>query len=380
MDSPNFLTFVNNKSALKMKRSFFVLLALLFALASPMNVQARGIQFVEASDLTMIGKLFPDTPNPYYRVDTDAYGGFTDSEFKQMHHSSGIAVLFRTDSESIFVKSDYAQVGNGGSTGILAVKGFDLYIKDKKGNWTWAGITGGGKSGETKALLHFNESGRMCECMLYLPLFSELKSVEIGVFEDRGLEPLPNPFKHRIGVFGSSFTQGYGCSRSGMTWTAQMARMTGMQFINFGCSGNSKLQDYFAEVLADAPVDAYVFDAFSNPTADLIEERLIPFISILRAKNPDRPIVFIKSLHRSWRNFNADVDRRETDKMDMAEKMMKKVVKDFPNVYYVTTTNASDPRLDTTVDGTHPGDYGYTCMAESLKAPLLEILAKHGIR
>lgn len=26
--------------------------------------------FTEASDLTMVGKLMPDTPNPYHRVDT----------------------------------------------------------------------------------------------------------------------------------------------------------------------------------------------------------------------------------------------------------------------------------------------------------------------
>lgn len=50
------------------------------------------------------------------------------------------------------------------------------------------------------------------------------------------------------------------------------------------------------------------------------------------------------------------------------------------DVYYVTTTDASDPRLDTTVDGTHPGDYGYTCWAESIKEPVLQILAKYGIK
>lgn len=50
------------------------------------------------------------------------------------------------------------------------------------------------------------------------------------------------------------------------------------------------------------------------------------------------------------------------------------------DVYYVMTTDASDPRLDTTVDGTHPGDYGYTCWAESIKEPVLQILAKYGIK
>ena len=52
---------------------------------TPKNVKYT---FTEASDLTLIGKLFPDTPNPYHRVDTVKYKGFTKSENLQVRQSS----------------------------------------------------------------------------------------------------------------------------------------------------------------------------------------------------------------------------------------------------------------------------------------------------
>ena len=46
----------------------------------------------------------------------------------------------------------------------------------------------------------------------------------------------------------------------------------------------------------------------------------------------------------------------------------------------MTVTNATSPTHETSVDGTHPGDYGYTLWAESLRKPLVKILKKYGIR
>ena len=55
-------------------------------------------------------------------------------------------------------------------------------------------------------------------------------------------------------------------------------------------------------------------------------------------------------------------------------------VKRYKDVYYVTTTNATSPKHDTSVDGTHPGDHGYSLWAESIQKPILKILRRSGIR
>ena len=210
-----------------MRRNLTVcLLAFLMGFA-PVWAQDRQWTYVDAATLTFVGKLFPDTPNPYHRLDTEVYGGFSESELRQVHQSSGMAIAFRTDSEGIAVKPEYGQVQGGGNTAPNAKQGFDLYIK-KDGKWVWAGAYAGGKSGVAKPILIFNKGGRMCDCLIYLPVFAELTSLEIGVYDDSRIEPLEGAFRHRIGVFGSSFTQGYGVSRPGMGWTSQLSRMTGI--------------------------------------------------------------------------------------------------------------------------------------------------------
>ena len=357
-----------------MKR--FTLIALLLDAVAAV-AQAQW-DYVDASTLTPVGKLFPDTPNPWHRVNTDLYGGFDQTEFKQVHMSAGIAVAFRTDSPCLSVRTAGSTVHNAGSSNYIAGRGFDLYIK-KGGKWLWAGQTGL-EDDKNKALIYFNDAG-MCDCLLYLPLFAELDRLEIGVKSGSTIKKAEAPFKYRIAVFGSSFTHGFGCSRPGMCWPSQFSRMSGLQLLNLGCSGHSLLQPYFAEALAAAPdVDAYIFDAFSNPSAELIQERLFPFIETIQAVKPDVPLIFVKTLYREWRNFNADVDGKETDKMEMAELMMKKACKKYKNVYYVNSTNAADALHETTVDGTHPGNWGYRLYVESIMDDVLKILAQYGIK
>ena len=337
--------------------------------------------FTEASDLTLAGKLFNDTPNPYHRVDTVRYKGFTKSENQQVRESSGIAVMFKTNSTTISVKTEYAYKSYGVNTTPISARGYDLYVK-KDGKWLWAasGCAPVGKEDGYNQVLIKNMDSSEKECMLYLPLFSEVNSVKIGVQEGSTMEKSGLPFRHRVGIFGSSFTHGTSTSRPGMAYPAQFSRMTGIQLLSLGCSGNCKMQSYFADALADADVEAFIFDSFSNPDAKMIEERLFPFIEKLQAAHPGVPLLFQHSIYRERRNFDHNTDAVEQAKADMADSLMRIAVKKYDDVYYVTSTNATDDRHESSVDGTHPGDHGYTLWAESIRKPILKILKKYGIR
>lgn len=67
---------------------------------------SQEYKWVEASDLNLIGKIMPDTPNPYHRVDTLKYKDFTTGENAQVRCSAGLAVLFRTDPRNIIANEE----------------------------------------------------------------------------------------------------------------------------------------------------------------------------------------------------------------------------------------------------------------------------------
>ena len=335
--------------------------------------------FTEASDLNLIGKIHKETPNPYHRVDTVKYKGFTKGENKQVRCPAGLAVLFKTNSTVITVQTDFGYEYNSVATMPIAYRGYDLYIREK-GNWIWAGnaATKHGEHSEDNIVIVNNMDGKEKECMLYLPIYSEIYSAKIGVQEGSYIKPMESPFTHRIGIFGSSYTHGISTSRAGMSYPMQFMRSTGLQILSLGCSGNSKLQPYFADVLCDAEVDALIFDAFSNPRAPMIEERLFPFIEKIQTAHPDIPLIFQQTIYREKRNYNLYEEEKERAKQETAARLMAEACKKYKNVYFIQT-NASMASHETTVDGIHPDDYGYTLWAKSIERPILEILAKYGI-
>ncbi len=359
-----------------------LLLTALAVAVATLGLRAQEFHYTEATELTITGKVFPSTPNPYHRMDTVKYNaGFNKEEKYLLRDAAGIAVAFRTDAEEIKVLSKYAHAYFGGGTTGFAGRGFDLYIK-KDGQWLWAASAlNADKRLEEPMKLVSHMAPGIKECLLYLPIRSEMNSVKVGVPEGALIEPLEKPFRHRVAVFGSSFTHGASTSKSGMAYPSILTRETGIEFLNLGVSGRCRLQDYFAKALADAPdVDAFLFDTFSNPTPAEIKERLFPFIETVQAAHPGKPLIFQKTIYRERRNFNTKDDEYERTRMEVVDSLMKIACKKYPDVYYVKTTNATAPDHYTSVDGTHPGDYGYTLWARSVKKPVLRILKKYGIR
>ncbi|MCQ2135985.1 MAG: hypothetical protein MJY67_03630 [Bacteroidales bacterium] len=355
--------------------------------AAPKAKKGPKINYTEAADLTLVGKLMPGmTPNPYHRVDTVKYKGFTPTENFQVRMTSGMAVAFKTDSKSIHVLTKYGRVSFPTNTNGFAARGYDLYIK-KDGKWLWAeaGVCPDKQLDGDLELIK-DMDGSMHECLLYFPLYSEEYSIKIGVEEGSTIEAIDNPFRHRVAIWGSSYTHGSSTSRSGMAYPAQFSRATGIQLLSLGCSGNCKLQPYFADVLVDVDAEAFIFDSFSNPDAKMIRERLVPFIDRMVAAHPGKPLIFQQTIYREGRNFSLGVDKKEQDKMDMAAAIFKEIKstkegkEKYKDVYFIVPDAVDHKSHDASVDGTHPTNHGYTLWANSIQKPVMKILAKYGIR
>ena len=250
-----------------MKRTFTIILAALICLSA----SSQNIKWHDAADLTIIGKPIPSA-KPFSRIDTDVYKFNNKTIDTYAGYSTGLAVVFETDSRLIKARWTTGGGNSGANMTAILTKGLDLYIM-KDGMWMFAG-TGNPKMKmppyerhEASIVSDMTEGSK--QCLLYLPLFDKVDNLEIGLEEGASITAFDNPFRHKIVVLGSSITHGASASRPGMSYPARLGRDNGWQTCNLGFSGSCKLQKEYARYLADIKdVDAFVFDTFSNPTAD----------------------------------------------------------------------------------------------------------------
>ena len=130
-----------------------LLLALsLLALALAATAQNPDYVYTEAAQLTLVGKLMPGkTANPYHRVDTSLYKGFTKRENLLVRMSSGMACAFRTNTRSIRILTRFGEMDDPVNTMLISARGYDLYIRED-GRWRWAASGAGARNSLDKPL------------------------------------------------------------------------------------------------------------------------------------------------------------------------------------------------------------------------------------
>lgn len=351
---------------------------------SVISLSAQEMRYYNAAELNVIGKAIP-TSKDFTRIDTAAYD-FNDKVIEEYAcHSTGLAVLFATDSP--FIKAKWQTSGKNASENMTAIaqKGLDLYIKQGS-EWVFAGVgrpqmdEGPTYDRHEGTLVKAMAPGRK-ECLLYLPLYDRLDSLFIGVEDGAYLESLENPFKYRIVVKGSSVTHGLAASRPGMSYAARFGRDNGFYCFNLGFSGKSKLQKEYAEYLADIQdVDAFIFDAFSNPSAEIIHADFDSFVDVIRAAHPDVPLIFMQTERRESRNFDTWREDFEAKKQAAAEKEIRERMKTDKHIYFIPSDGFLGDEHIATSDGSHPTDLGFTYMLDCISPKILKILRKYGIR
>lgn len=359
-----------------------ILLAHILA-ALCLSAAAQQTKWHDAADLTIIGKAIP-TSKAFSRIDTAVYKFNNRTIDIYANYSTGLAVVFETDSRTLKARWKTGSGNAGDNMTSIAQKGIDLYIQ-KDGKWVFAGV---GRLNMRKAPFDNHESALVADmpegvkkCLLYLPLFDRVDALEIGVDENASIKEIENPFHHKIVVHGSSITHGASASRPGMTYPARFGRDNGLYTINLGFSGQCKLQNEYAHYLADIQdVDAFVFDTFSNPSAEAIHKKFDEFVDIVRAAHPDVPMIFLQTERREIRNFSTVKEASEAAKQKAAEEVVKARMKTDKNIYFIDSEDFLGDDHIATVDGTHPTDVGFSRMLEAITPKILKIFRKYGIR
>lgn len=364
-----------------MKRVIITLLSLLVAVSAATAQKQKAITYVDASTLTIVNKI-QNNDKPFERLDVKRYNSLTRSANKAFVQSTGIAILFSTDSRNIHARWSVAPRKFVANCNDIHSRGMDIYIRHE-GKWTFAGVA---RPTPHPDILDFESplvrrmGEGVKECMLYLPAYAQVKSLEIGVDEGATIKPIPSPFKHKVVFIGSSLTHGEANPRPGAIYVAQLGRRLNIETPNLGHSGQCKMQQHFVDIVCDNEADAFVFDAFSNSTADIINERLYDFVKQIRAKHKNTPLIFLQTEKRAGALFDLGAKKRNDDQRAAAEKLMKVVMKDFKNIYFINPAFEIGDDNEGTVDGSHLTTLGTDRVLKVIEPKLRKILSQHGIK
>ena len=337
-----------------------------------------SLKYTDGKELTLIGKI-ADGPHHYHRVDTSAYKITNAYIQRLLSNPAGMALVFKTNSTSIQVKWCVADFKPSPTLTPAANKGLDLYIK-KQGAWQYAG-TAKPDSSCSVGMIAANMDSSEKECLLYLPLYEELKSIQVGVDQQATINSADYPVRNKVLVYGSSITQGAAASRPGLAYPAILERKSGISFLNLGLSGSAKMENYMADLIATIDADAYILDCVPNSSPQIIKERTAYLVKTIRDKHPGKPIIVINTIFREQGHFNRKVYETVTGQIrnmkEQVDSLKKEGIKDL---YYIDVKHVLGEDHEGTSDGVHPNDLGFHRMTLLLQKELKPIFRKYGIR
>jgi hypothetical protein len=350
------------------------LLILIFGFLSQMafsqNVvspENGGIKYYNQNFFLIEGTTFTDSvkENLYDRLPLSYKGKVRDAVWSLSKSSAGISVRFLSNSTTIRVKWELlndAKMNHMAETGI---KGVDLYFKNN-GIWQYVNTARpAGKSNDY--LLVGNMTPSMREYRMNLPLYDGVTKLEIGIDSLSNIVKPERTNKKPIVFYGTSITQGGCASRPGMVHTSIISRKLDVECINFGFSGNGRMEKPLAELISGIDALFYVLDGTNNMTPEQIHENAIPLVEIIRSKHPATPIIFVEGLLNDRSYLDKTTRDVELAKNEMLKKEFQEMIKrGFKNIYYIGQAGGKGIDYESTVDGVHLTDLGFSRYADFL--------------
>ena len=288
---------------------------------------------------------------------------------------SGGRIRFRTNSTALAIRLEYPEPPGMANMHAFGQTGVDLYAD---GLYRGTAIADkDAKPGKTYNHTYYKDQPRTeREITLYLPLYSGVKVLGIGVDPDATIGPAkPFAVTKPLVFYGTSITQGGCASRSGMSYQAILGRMLNTDFVNLGFSGNGLGEPELARAVADIDASVYVLDfAQNNPTVESLAQAYAPFIKTIRIKHAETPILVITPIYAARESWSRDA-RLEGMRELIRRVAAEKIAAGDRHLETVEGTDLLGPtRGDGLVDGTHPNDLGFQWMAEGLAARIGKVL------
>ena len=351
------------------KKVIFLLLLCTFNFFGQENSQESSEIIFHGKDFFRLeGTIIADSlkENRYDRLPS-SYKEIVRKEVWELSKSStGLSIRFITNSSIIKVKWEILNDLKMDHMPETGIKGVDLYFRNKN-NWQYLN-TGRPKGKLNEYTLVENMTLKEREYKIYLPLYDGVKNIEIGIDSSSYIIVPDRNLEKPIIFYGTSITQGGCASRPGMAHTNIINRKLDRDILNFGFSGNGRMEKPIAKLISEFDAKIYVIECMPNMNfPESITKRTIPLIDTIREKNPNTPIILVDLFKPTFSVLNNIV--LEWGKgMDNALKIeyQKMIDNGYNNLYYFESLKALGDDKEGTVDGVHFTDVGFTRYADFL--------------
>ncbi len=313
------------------------------------------------------GTTFPDSvkESPYDRLPMSLKTRVRTPVWNLSKASAGLSVRFRANTSAIMVKWELLNNNSMSHMAETGIKGIDLYSKV---GFRWQYVNTARPSGkENEALLVENMLSKVREFIMFLPLYDGITSLEIGIDSFSVMEKPKRNNSNPIVFYGTSITQGGCASRPGMAYTNIISRKLNVECLNFGFSGNGKMEVPIAELISGIDALFYVIDCVPNMNPKEIQTNTIPLVEIIRSKNPLTPIIFLESILYEDSFFDDSLKIKLDEKNNMLKMEFDKMIeKGYQDIYFIHSTDALGNDHEGTVDGVHFTDLGFMRFSDYL--------------
>ena len=299
-------------------------------------------------------------------------------------NTAGARLRFVTDSPFVAVGAVYPPMEfPSARTVAFAAAGafsFDLYADGKYCRILWpmelvqrgSVISFDIPDGQYESICELGEK-KLRQITLNFPSFVNIRDVYIGLQEGAVLEAAPEYANKKPVVFyGSSITQGACASHPGNIYQNILSRQLNFDYINLGFASGAKAEDAIIYYLCTLDMCMLVFDYDHNAKdVEYLEKTHLPALRKLRTAHPDIPFIVLSRPNR---------DPSEEQALERA-KLIEKNCRILSNegkapVHFVdgqAVFHSHDSEM-MTIDGTHPTDLGFHCIAEALYGPMEKYL------
>lgn len=336
---------------------------------------------VRSAPFSVYGLICGEPGEPFRRLPMEVAQNTNPGVLRLHTDTAGGRLRFRTDSSCVAIIARMPKRNPMPHMTILGSSGFDLY-ETIEGTYHHKGsfIPPIKRDGGFQSVINMG-SQKMRDLVIHFPLYDGVNELLIGLDPDAQLQKGGSYRKIKpIIYYGSSITQGGCASKPANSYTNIISRNLNVDHVNLGFSGSGKGEPVMADYIAKQEMSLFVYDYDHNaPDTEYLEKTHEAFFLRIRERHPDLPVLMASRTDVPKTDDVAkQTDKRRKIICETYENALKRGDK---NVRFVDGTNLFERikllglEADAcTVDGIHPNDLGFACIATAFEREIRQML------